>query len=175
MPKLAGQGALLPFLELGHGNRVPLHQQLTQQLRTAILSGQLHSGQRLPATRALGQQLEVSRSTVVAAFEQLVDEGYLESAVGSGTFISSTLPMSRPKPALIRPRAGPQPMVPLSKRGHQMVEDFGGAELSPFQARPFAPNIPALDLFPTRIWNRLTNRVQVRREHLRQRRTASRQ
>ena len=41
-----------------------------------------------------------------------------------------------------------------------MFGDFGGPELSPFQARPFAPNIPALDLFPTRIWNRLTNRVQ---------------
>ena len=160
MPKLAGQGALLPFLELGHGNRAPLHQQLTQQLRVAILSRQLHPGQRLPATRTLAQQLEVSRSTVVTAVEQLVDEGYLESAVGSGTFISSKLSVSRPEPALIRPRVGPRPVGPLSKRGHRMVKDFGGAELNPFQARPFAHNIPALDLFPTGIWNRLTNRVQ---------------
>jgi GntR family transcriptional regulator/MocR family aminotransferase len=89
MPKLGGQGALLPFVDLDPGDRVPLHQQLTQQLRVAILTGQLHAGQRLPASRTLAAQLQVSRSTVVAAFEQLVDEGYLESDVGSGTFVSS--------------------------------------------------------------------------------------
>ena len=49
---------------------------------------------------------------------------------------------------------------PTVQTGAGMFGDFGGPELSPFQARPFAPNIPALDLFPTRIWNRLTNRVQ---------------
>ena len=41
-----------------------------------------------------------------------------------------------------------------------MSKGFSSAELQPFPVRPFAPNIPALDLFPTRIWNRLTNRVQ---------------
>jgi hypothetical protein len=40
MPKLGGQGALLPFVDLDPGDRVPLHQQLTQQLRVAILTGQ---------------------------------------------------------------------------------------------------------------------------------------
>ena len=160
MPKLAGQGALLPFVDLDPGDRVPLHQQLTQQLRVAILTGQLHAGQRLPASRTLAAQLQVSRSTVVAAFEQLVDEGYLESDVGSGTFVSSLLPVSRPRPAAIRPHTGRRHSGPLSKRGRQLAKGFGPAELEPFPVRAFAPNIPALDLFPTRTWNRLTNRVQ---------------
>ncbi len=126
MPKLAGQGAFLPFVDLEPGGRVPLHQQLTQQLRLAILSGRLPAGQRLPASRTLAGQLRVSRSTVVAAFEQLVDEGSLESEVGSGTFVSSLLPMRRPSPAAVAPHGPRRPRGPLSKRGRQLAKGFGG-------------------------------------------------
>ena len=64
-----------PLLELSTDSPVPLHRQLTEALREAILSGRLAAGTRLPSTRSLAGDLDVSRSTVVAAFEQLAAEG----------------------------------------------------------------------------------------------------
>ncbi|MGX8904636.1 GntR family transcriptional regulator [Streptomyces netropsis] len=52
---------------------------LETQLRTAITSGRLVPGARLPSTRDLARQLNVSRGTTLAVYEQLVAEGYLES------------------------------------------------------------------------------------------------
>jgi len=66
----------------------PLFRQLYQGFRAAILSGQLRAGERLPSTRDLAEQLHLSRTVVVTAFEQLLAEGYVEGRHGSGTFVS---------------------------------------------------------------------------------------
>ncbi|HEX2037108.1 MAG TPA: PLP-dependent aminotransferase family protein [Chloroflexota bacterium] len=86
--------AALPAVVLDHapGATRPLYRQLYDQLREAILSGQLAAGTRLPATRTLQATLGVARTTVVNAFAQLLAEGYLEAKVGSGTYVASTLP-----------------------------------------------------------------------------------
>jgi GntR family transcriptional regulator/MocR family aminotransferase len=60
-------------------------------LRTAIRDGQLAAGTRLPSSRDLARQLEVSRGTVTAAYGQLVAEGYLTSRHGSGTRVAADL------------------------------------------------------------------------------------
>ena len=65
----------------------PRLRQLENGLREAIRSGRLRSGVRLPASRALSEQLDCSRWMVVQAYEQLEAEGYLRSQVGSGTFV----------------------------------------------------------------------------------------
>src|SRR5262245_50851903 len=70
----------------------PLYRWLYDSLRQAILDGTLHPGARLPSTRDLAQQYELSRPTVTAAFDQLRAEGYVEGRVGSGTYVSQTLP-----------------------------------------------------------------------------------
>jgi len=62
---------------------------LSDAIRDAIASGDLSPGRRLPAERALTAALGVSRSTVVAAYDQLRSEGWLESRQGSGTFVSA--------------------------------------------------------------------------------------
>jgi GntR family transcriptional regulator/MocR family aminotransferase len=67
---------------------VPLALQIQDQLRVAIREGRLLGGERLPSTRRLADHLGVSRGTVVEAYEQLVAEGYLDSAVGSGTRVA---------------------------------------------------------------------------------------
>ncbi|MDU6080239.1 MAG: winged helix-turn-helix domain-containing protein, partial [Pantoea sp.] len=56
-----------------------LQQQLCQRVKRAILAGQLPAGTRLPATRQLAQDLQVSRNTVINAWTQLQAEGYLIS------------------------------------------------------------------------------------------------
>jgi GntR family transcriptional regulator/MocR family aminotransferase len=76
---------LLVALDRGAG---PLGVQIQDQLRTAIRDRRLGPGERLPSTRRLAELLGVSRGTVVEVYEQLLAEGYVESAVGSGTRVA---------------------------------------------------------------------------------------
>lgn len=69
-----------------------LQRQLFDQIRDMILDNRLRSGDHVPASRALSEQLGVSRNTVVLAYEQLLSEGYIESRPNVGTFVSSNLP-----------------------------------------------------------------------------------
>jgi DNA-binding transcriptional MocR family regulator len=65
----------------------PLYRRLAEAIRAAIRRGELSSGTRLPTERALAAELSVSRSTVVAAYDLLRGEGWLESRQGSGTWV----------------------------------------------------------------------------------------
>src|SRR5687768_4070708 len=65
---------------------------LYSALRAAILDGRLGPGTRLPATRDVARHYRLSRGTIVAAFEQLKSEGYVEARVGSGTRVAAVLP-----------------------------------------------------------------------------------
>jgi GntR family transcriptional regulator/MocR family aminotransferase len=73
-------------------SRDTLQQQLYRGIRRAILSGLAAPGTRLPSSRALADDLRVSRTTAVLAVEQLVAEGYLAPRRGSGTFVADDLP-----------------------------------------------------------------------------------
>ncbi len=59
------------------------YRQVYQQLRTAILSGELPPGTRLPASRRLASEAGVARVTIVRAYDQLASEGFIESRMGS--------------------------------------------------------------------------------------------
>jgi len=69
-----------------------LHRRVYRSILERILSGELAPGSRLPSTRRLSERLEISRNSVMHAFEQLSAEGYLESRVGSGTYVNRELP-----------------------------------------------------------------------------------
>src|SRR5213596_1796254 len=71
----------------------PLYQQLYRQIRDELASGSFNNNSsRLPSSRALAADFGVSRFTVNLALSRLHAEGYLQSKVGSGTFISEALP-----------------------------------------------------------------------------------
>ena len=70
----------------------PLHRQLYESIRAAIVDGRLGAGARVPSTRGLALQLNVSRNTAMNAFEQLLAEGYLVGRAGSGTYVADDLP-----------------------------------------------------------------------------------
>jgi GntR family transcriptional regulator / MocR family aminotransferase len=74
--------------QLDRASRTPLSRQIYMQVRSAVLSGALRAGTRVPSSRAMASQLGVARASVVSAYEQLLAEGYVESRHGSGTFIS---------------------------------------------------------------------------------------
>jgi GntR family transcriptional regulator/MocR family aminotransferase len=74
----------------------PLRAQLERELRDAIRSGRLRAGSKLPPSRILAEELEVSRGVVVEAYSQLVAEGYLVARSGDGTRIASGLARQPP-------------------------------------------------------------------------------
>ncbi len=104
---------MLPLITIDPSARVPLYQQLYDELRTAILTGRLAPGARLPATRELATTLGVARNTVLNAFDQLLAEGYLEGRVGDGTYVTRVLPDD-----LLYARAGWRPAPRLNPKGH---------------------------------------------------------
>src|SRR5580704_6318911 len=89
---MAKKSSTLPLNLRGPRPRMALYRWLYEELRSAILAGRLRPGARLPATRDLAAQYGISRPTIVTAFEQLRSEGYVEGKVGSGTYVSKTLP-----------------------------------------------------------------------------------
>ena len=139
----------------------PLHRQAYRALRAAILARRLVPGARLPATRALARELGLSRNTVLAAYEQLVAEGYASARVGSGTTVCGTLPAG-PRPAAATPsrRAGP---LRLSAFGARIAAGIprGQATWSlPREALPydFRYGEPAYADLPLATWSRLLGR-----------------
>jgi GntR family transcriptional regulator / MocR family aminotransferase len=148
---------------------VPIYRALYTHLRTAILSGELQGGMKLPSTRALAEELNVSRNTVLNAYRQLLAEGYLESKEGSGTFVAqilpeqllaASLPPSSPQKIAGSPQAtSPQPVFSERAKAQIAVAQPASDGKRP---RPFIPEGPALDAFPYQLWSRLVVR-QVRR------------
>lgn len=69
------------------GNR-PIYQQVIDQVRAAIVAGELSVGDPLPSVRGLAQQLVVNHNTVAKAYAELVRDGTLESRQGRGVFVA---------------------------------------------------------------------------------------
>src|SRR5262245_26113718 len=104
------------FVRLDPRAAEPLQAQICASVRRAILDGVLPPGARLPSSRALADDLGLSRTTTVLAFEQLVAEGYLSAVSGSGTFVTRDLPESRPRSGALAGAVARQPPR-ISRRG----------------------------------------------------------
>lgn len=149
----------------------PLYQELYTHLQSAILGGRLPSGRKLPSTRALADELLVSRNTVMTAYELLIAEGYLKSVEGSGTFVADVLPeelLTPPDPRLSSPAsAWNNEAAPphLSQLALAQMTSPQTSSLLPLategRLRPFSLGMSALDAFPYQLWSRLVTR-QVR-------------
>lgn len=136
----------------------PAYRTLYEALRSEILEGRLSPGARLPATRDLARQYQLSRGTIVNAFELLKSEGYLEGSVGSGTYVSKILPDELFRVKAVgdhKPAVQPRPRRRMSSYARR-VRLFHGLEPRP--ARAFRANVPALDLFPTSLWAQIAAR-----------------
>ncbi|SDC81415.1 GntR family transcriptional regulator / MocR family aminotransferase [Terribacillus halophilus] len=76
------------WFEIERDHSLPLSWQLHLQLKEKILKGMIVGGQRLPSTRSMAEQLGISRNTVVEVYEQMTAEGYLQTKLGAGTFVT---------------------------------------------------------------------------------------
>lgn len=156
-------------------NRMPNHRRIYETIRRAITERVLPSGTRLPSTRSLSLDLSVSRNTILAAFEQLLDEGYVSATTGSGTYVSFNLHQLEAfknidhtdqleqsptntfhsKPELSAKKSD------LSKRGELACN--AGVESSQLRGAkheilPFTPGPEEFNNFPFGTWRRLLNR-----------------
>src|SRR5687768_18405232 len=110
--------------------RDSLSRQIYAGLRHAVLGGTFGAGERLPSTRDLAEQLGVSRTVVVLAYEQLLSEGFVVGRIGAGTYVPASL---TPAPA----GGGPSPARPrLSRFGAFAADVRSSVE---FPARRPAP------------------------------------
>jgi GntR family transcriptional regulator / MocR family aminotransferase len=121
---------------------------LYEEFRGAILGGKLKRGWALPATRDLAERARISRHIVVNVYAQLTAEGYIDGAVGRGTFVRQDVPDDFDSPATqsepVRTSAEPRP------EGYE------------YPARPFCLTQPSLDEFPLEVWKRVASRAARR-------------
>ena len=66
----------------------PIYEQITNQVKAAILSGELSPGDALPSMRLLAKELRISVITTKRAYEELEREGFVETVVGKGSFVA---------------------------------------------------------------------------------------
>ena len=131
--------------ELKKAPGVPLYEALYRCIRGDILNGNLKPGEKLPSKRALAQNLEVSKITVEAAYNQLLSEGYIRSQEKVGYFVESVEhPVPPPSGEMPREKAPEKPLLDLtgSSAGHfpftvwmklqrEVMLDYGQALLRP--------------------------------------------
>ena len=142
--------------QLDRASRTSLSRQIYMQVRSAVLSGALRAGARVPSSRAMALRLGVARASVVSAYEQLLAEGYVDSRHGSGTFISGEVAgLARRRRA---PRVIKRAAVPTSARA---FPDFERSAVQG-EARPFNTGRTLIDARTAETWRSLTHRA-VRR------------
>jgi GntR family transcriptional regulator/MocR family aminotransferase len=143
---------LTDMARLSQQDNMPLHRQLYEAMRRAMLDGKLAAGDRLPSSRELTHDLGLSRNTVVAALNQLSVEGYLVSRVGSGTYVHDNVPRSPQRKASSQV---PRHQTDLSRRGTALSSTFCATQL---EVQPFTPGIADFSAFPVALWQRLQNK-----------------
>jgi len=137
-----------------------LQSQIFDQIRRMILDGRLRSGEFLPTTRTLSEQVGISRNTIVLAYERLIAEGYIQTRPYVGTFVSAEIPdtaFAPPTddigtlPRLVEDRCRLDEIAALRLRGmrSQLVVNPHAERL----AADFWVGRPAPDSFPVKAWS----------------------
>lgn len=133
---------------------IPLYEALYRAIREDILSGKLQPGEKLPSKRTLAENLELGKSTVEAAYSQLLDEGYIVSREKVGYFVENMqlrrwkttekVAFSEPQAALkvdlTANGTGHFPFTVWNKLQREVLLDFDKKLLSPL------PNFGAMEL-----------------------------
>lgn len=149
-------------LVLDTASRTPLHRQIFDQVRGAILERRLAPGQRLPSSRLMAGELDVARGTVLLAMDQLVAEGYVVAQAASGIAVATDLPddMLTAPQGVVRQTSikGKEARVALSGRARAALsaaEPGFGADDDPIA---FPAGQPDREAFPFALWARLLER-----------------
>jgi len=134
----------------------PLFRQVYGGLRRAILGGTFRAGDRLPSTRDLAEQLGISRTVVVIAYEQLLAEGFVVGRSGSGTYVPEGVAAARTA------ASGQRARLRLSRFGSFAAATGAKVRFPEPRATPlrydFAYGRSDVDCFPFERWRRILHR-----------------
>lgn len=117
-----------------------LYEQIYNHIRDEIRKGKLLYREKLPSTRSLAAYLQVSRSTVELAYEQLLSEGYIEAVPYKGYFVAQVEELYRIGESADKSRTEP------GAREEKYAVDF-------------SPNAIDMRYFPFGIWRRITKNI----------------
>lgn len=73
---------------ISNNSNKPIYEQIVDQFKAMVMNGELQHGEAIPSMRGLAKSLHVSVITVQKAYEQLQRDGFIETTVGRGSFIS---------------------------------------------------------------------------------------
>lgn len=150
-------GGFSPVISVDRNAGRPLHRQIYDAYRATIIGHNLRAGQQIPSTRALASELGISRIPVLNAYAQLLAEGYFESRVGNGTFVSTSLPEQLTScedrgAGLAKAPSGPRRV----SRRCALLPHIGSPWLQGRGA--FSVGQLAFDRFPLQVWSNLVAR-----------------
>ncbi len=136
------------WISVDRSSGKPLIRQVHEQVRMHILRGELKAGEHLPSSRELASDLHISRIVIIEAYDQLLAEGYIESRQGSGTYVAQGTYLEE---ASEEHQPHPHELIDSKKEMNHTID--------------FRSGIPALDLFPRKIWAKLARRVYTESSH----------
>jgi GntR family transcriptional regulator/MocR family aminotransferase len=147
-----------PIIFVNRKSATPLHNQIYGALREAILRGHVRPGQKVPSSRELAVEIQVSRFPVLHAYAQLLAEGYFVSRVGAGTFVSGSLPeqLMSVEWHVHGSDDSPSGPRPISRRSSLFPPYESSPSLRGWGA--FGVHQPAFDQFPFQTWSSLVTR-----------------
>ena len=117
----------------------PFYRQIYNRVRGAIAVGALKPGDRIPSARALTKELGLARGTIETAYSLLAAEGYIQAKGQAGTIVTPGLKLPEPIASPIR----------------EVDISIAVTTFRPDTILPFQMGLPALDMFPRKIWARL--------------------
>ena len=139
-------------IDLAQDRTEPLHVQIADALRGQFERGAVRPGEHLPTSRNLAQNLGVSRSTVVRAYEQLTREGWIEGRVGKGTLVSDRASAAKGRPNWD---------LFLTERVRGQKPEYADVlrMLSQSDLLSFAGGLPAPEFYPEEAFQQITSEV----------------
>ncbi len=149
--------AITTDLTINHSQ--PLQSQLYQQLAQRIIDQRFQPGSRMPSSRQLAADLGISRNTVLAVYDQLKAEGFLQTEGSRGVFVHRDITSAvRPPPGTDIPRC--QSPIPRPKINTLNIDPVRTSDLD--NNLPFTPGLPDIRKFPIRGWNRVIHHQENR-------------
>lgn len=125
------------LIELSTKNKKPLYEQIYEHVKSEIQTGKIPCHEKLPSTRALAKNLQISRSTVDLAYEQLLSEGFIESIPCKGYFVCQIEGL-------------------YHIFSHQVINEYEVEQKTERILYDFTPNGIDLDNFPYNTWRKIT-------------------
>jgi GntR family transcriptional regulator/MocR family aminotransferase len=162
IPNLVKKGEAVILFQIDKNSQVPVYRQIIQKIIHFIDEGILIAGNPLPATRILAAKLEVNRSTVYRAYQELISLGYIESEPGSYTRVRKRIqpvPLDTPRKSRIR---WSQRSTDFGRALYRTYENFHPEYTTPESSKDVI-NLSQLDLdprlFPVDDFRRCINQV----------------